>query len=77
MSLLESSILQIADSFTYEILLIIGIVVGILVGIKKFSILDKKRAEKNSSPLQILKERYAEGEISDEEYDKMKKKLTE
>lgn len=77
MSFLESIILQFSDSFIYEVLLIMGAIVGILVGIKKFSIIDEKRKQKNSSPLQILKERYAKSEISDEEFDRMKKKLAE
>jgi len=52
-------------------------IVGILVGIKKFSSMDAKREQRKSSPIQILKERYAKGEISDDEFDRMKKKLSE
>ena len=77
MVFLESIILQTSGSLILDIVIVIGGIVGILVGMKKFNILDKKHEEKKSSPIQRLKERYANGEISDDEFDKMKKKLSE
>ena len=68
---------QVSDSIIYQLLVIVGMIVGILVGIKKFSSMDAKREQRKSSPIQILKERYAKGEISDDEFDRMKKKLSE
>lgn len=73
----DTFFLQISDSFIPQILAIIGAVIGIAIGYKKFDAFGTKQKQRNSSPLQILKERYAKGEISDEEFDRMKKKLTE
>jgi len=59
-----------------------GLLVGLLVWIKViviFSVIAfvfiKPLNQKGKSPLAILKERYAKGEITNEEYEKMKKDL--
>ena len=55
-----------------------GLLVWIIV-IAVFSVVAfvfvKSPNQKGKSPLAILKERYAKGEITDEEYEKMKKDL--
>jgi putative membrane protein len=40
-----------------------------------YLIVRESKGEKDSKALEILKERYARGEITDEEYQKMKKEL--
>lgn len=77
MAFFEIISLQTTEIPIFEIIAAIGIFIGILVGIKKLNVFDRKQQEGKSSPLQRLKERYANGEISDEEFDKMKKKLSE
>jgi len=77
LNFLEIIPLQTSGSPTFEIIVAIGVLVGILVGIKKLHVFDKKQEEEKSSPLQRLKERYADGKISDEDFDRMKKKLME
>jgi len=46
---------------------------GVCIGIA-FAVI-KSTNEKGKSPLTILKERYAKGEVTKEEYEKMKKDL--
>lgn len=78
MGFLESIFLQISDSLIYQIVgVVVAAIVGILIAMKKLNTIEYKREQEKSSPLQILKERYARGEISDEEFDRKKKKLSE
>ena len=52
------------------------IILGIVVFFVKFLLnLDKSRKE-TSSPMEILRARYASGEISKEEYENVKRDLT-
>ena len=65
------------EPLVIEILTIIAIGVGIIISVIKLSKYFAKHELSKPSPLQILDEKYAKGEITDEEYDKKKKKLTE
>jgi putative membrane protein len=55
--------------FLFWALVIIGLIVGILW------LLGKAREEKSDAALQILRERYARGEINKEEFEARKKDL--
>lgn len=52
-----------------------GIIVGICIIIAFVVIKSEKTKENNKSALSILKERYAKGEITQEEFGQMKKDL--
>ena len=52
-----------------------GLVIGLIVlGVRRFS--GRSDAPSQSSALDILKERYARGEINDEEYQRLKSEIT-
>jgi putative membrane protein len=58
--------------------IIIGIVVVLLNGVRNRGMNDDDRAYNFSkNPLDILKERYAKGELTEEEYKKMRRDLQE
>jgi len=65
---------------TFTLLLLIVIIVGIVFLIKyladQTSNYHKKSDTDKEDPLQILKIRYAKGEISKKEFERMKKDLT-
>jgi len=51
-----------------------GLIIGLIVlGVRRFS--GRSGASSQLSALDILKERYARGEINDEEYQRLKAKL--
>jgi putative membrane protein len=56
------------------LILVIGVVIYLLVGQAKQQ---RPRHERTPTPLDILKTRYAKGEISKEEYEQMKQDLEE
>jgi putative membrane protein len=56
-------------------ILVILPMVGIIFLLLYIVIRETPPAEKKKAPLEILKERYAKGEISEEEYRKMKQEL--
>ena len=52
-----------------------GLVIGLIVlGVRRFS--GRSDASSGSSALNILKERYARGEINDEEYQRLKAEIS-
>lgn len=57
---------------------IFGVVIIVIVVVLAWSYLGRKRGSENSghSALDMLKQRYAKGEISKEEYEEKKKDLT-
>lgn len=65
------------EPLVIEILTIVATGVGIIITVIKLSKYFAKHEQSKPSPLQILDERYAKGEITEEEYDKKKKKLTD
>ncbi len=58
-------------------ILVILPMVGIIFLLLYIVIRETSPAEKGKKPLEILKERYAKGEITEEEYKKMKQELGE
>jgi uncharacterized membrane protein len=62
-----------------HVLFWVAIIYLIFTAIKKLNVKDvpKTPIEAKDSSIQILKERYARGEISEEEYKKMKANLTD
>jgi len=55
-------------------LIIIAVLIGLLV--RAFNRPGQSKATENKKPLDILKERYAKGEITEEEFEESKKNLT-
>ena len=51
-------------------ILLIGVIIYVLVNVSK-----RQGSETKETPLDILKKRYARGEISKEEYERMKQDL--
>ncbi|MBF8417460.1 SHOCT domain-containing protein [Heyndrickxia coagulans] len=60
-----------------QLLIFILIIYLIVIGIKKVSEKDFGVHPKEDRSLEILRERYAKGEITEEEFKKMKKDLAE
>ncbi len=60
-----------------QLLILVLIIYLIVIGIKKLSVKDVAPQHKEDRSLEILRERYAKGEITEEEFKKMKKELTE
>ncbi len=54
-------------------LIVVGVVVFVVVYLLKYN--DQKKQEQKEKPLEILKERYAKGEISKEEFEGKKQEL--
>ena len=54
-------------------LIVIGLLIYLIIQTRK----TKSQTTQNESPLDILKRRYAKGEITSEEYEKMKKDIEE
>ncbi|WP_026485842.1 SHOCT domain-containing protein [Caldanaerobius polysaccharolyticus] len=59
------------------VILVVYLLVRLLQGGRSYYDYDGNRLSRKSDPLDILKERYARGELTDEEYDRMKQKLKE
>ncbi|MGH7799992.1 MAG: SHOCT domain-containing protein [Thermodesulfobacteriota bacterium] len=59
------------------IFMIIVWVLIILGAVAIFKWITKSKTESSESALEMLKKRYAKGEISEEEFNKMKEKITE
>lgn len=57
-------------------LLFWGLIILGIVWLVRFLASSNKASDPNTTPLSILKERYAKGEIKQEEFEKMKKTLT-
>ena len=65
--------------FLLHVLFLVAVIYLIFVAIKKLNLKDghNRPIEEKDNSIQILKERYAKGEISEEEYKKMKDNLTD
>lgn len=59
-------------SFVVQLLFLAAIIFLIFIAIKKLNLQDHQKGSNNDNSLQILKERYAKGEINEDEYKKMK-----
>ena len=64
-------------SFIVHLLFSAAIIYLIFTAIKKLNLKDDRKSSNEDNSLQILKERYAKGEISEEEYKKMKNILND
>ncbi|CQR47927.1 hypothetical protein BN1058_02261 [Paraliobacillus sp. PM-2] len=58
----------------FELIILIGVIV-LVIWVLKSGTIDK--GKQTSTPLDILKQRLAKGEISEEEYERLKNKLEE
>jgi len=67
------NILGMLLGFIFFVLLLIGIILLIVWLVKRFSSSDSRSSESNH--LEILKNRYAKGEISREEFEQIKKDI--
>lgn len=63
--------------FIVQLLFWATILYLIFVAIKKINVKDDHRSSREDKCIQILKERYAKGEISEEEYKEMKNILND
>ncbi|MCL5986767.1 MAG: SHOCT domain-containing protein [Actinobacteria bacterium] len=71
-----TSILWMLFNLIFFILIIAGIVLFIIWIVRRTASSSSSLETKKGSALEILKERYAKGEISKNEFDEMKKDLT-
>lgn len=62
-------------SFIFFILIIIGIILFIVWLVKRATHPGTEQSKTNSKALEVLKERYAKGEISKEQFESIKKDL--
>ncbi|MYL32127.1 hypothetical protein GLW08_05075 [Pontibacillus yanchengensis] len=58
-------------------LLIIGIIIVVVALLMKFSSGNQQHSANHQDSLATLKQRLAKGEITEEEYDRLKKKIVE
>lgn len=63
-------------TFLFFLAIIIGIILLIVWAVRRSSYTQKPHTVAENKPLEILKERYAKGEITKNEYESMKKEVS-
>lgn len=61
--------------FIFEIVLIVAVIIGVIYLIKHLSGNESRGASGHDQAMEILRQRFARGEITEQEYEEMKEKL--